>query len=155
MNSFYSKAELVNLGFNKLGENVLISKKCSIYGAENITIGSNVRIDDFCILSGKITIDNYVHIAAASLLYGGSSGINMKDFSCLSSRCAVYAISDDYSGKYMTNSTVPEDLKNVISNEVIIGKHVVVGTGSTILPGVKIVDGVAIGSISLINKSLT
>lgn len=154
MTSFYSENELAYLGLKSYGNNVLISKKSSIYGANNIEIGNNVRIDDFCILSGNIKIGDYVHIAAATLLYGGEDGIILKDFSCLSSRCAVYAISDDYSGNFMTNSTVPNKYKNVISKKTIIGKHVVVGTGSTVLPGVEIIDGASIGAMSLINKSL-
>ena len=56
MNNFYDAQELKEFGFAKVGINVLISRKASIYGAKNMSIGSNVRIDDFCILSGKITI---------------------------------------------------------------------------------------------------
>ena len=54
MNSFYSPEELKSLELKEYGENVLISRKCSIYGAENIRLGSHVRIDDFCVLSGKV-----------------------------------------------------------------------------------------------------
>ncbi len=150
MSSFYSEEELKNLGFKKLGVNVLISKKASIYGAENISIGNNVRIDDFCILSGVVELGNYIHIAAATLLFGGIAGIIMGDFSTISSRSAIYAISDDYSGKYMTNPTIDEKYKNTINKPVSIGKHVVIGTNSTILPGVNIESGVAIGACSLV-----
>lgn len=38
--------------------------------------------------------------------------------------------------------------------KVIIGKHVLIGTDTTVLPGVEIGEGSAIGSMSLINKSL-
>ena len=62
MNSFYSDEELKKIRFKSLGENVLISKKASIYSPEKIIIGNNVRIDDFCILSGNIQIGNHVHI---------------------------------------------------------------------------------------------
>ena len=56
MNSFYSQEELMKIGFLSVGKNVLISKKASIYNPSVISIGNNVRIDDFCILSGKVTI---------------------------------------------------------------------------------------------------
>jgi len=92
--SFYQQQELAELGLKSYGKNVIISRKCSIYGASNISIGNNVRIDDFCVLSGKIEIGNFVHIAAASLLFGGEHGIIMEDFSGLSSRCVIYAESD-------------------------------------------------------------
>lgn len=70
MNSFYSKEELQNIGFKKIGENVLISKKASIYSPQNIIIGNHVRIDDFTILSGEIEMGDYVHISAYVALYG-------------------------------------------------------------------------------------
>lgn len=39
MNSFYSREELKKIGFKSYGENVLISKKASIYSPEKIEIG--------------------------------------------------------------------------------------------------------------------
>jgi galactoside O-acetyltransferase len=113
MTSFYTEEELAKLGLKNYGSNILISRKCSIYSPENISLGNNVRIDDFCVLSGKITIGDFVHIAAASLLFGGEQGIIMKDFSGLSSRCVVYAESDDYSGEGMINPTIPNELRKI------------------------------------------
>ena len=48
---FYSREQLKKIGFKSLGKNVLISDKTSIYSPENISIGNNVRVDDFSILS--------------------------------------------------------------------------------------------------------
>ena len=62
--SFYSQKELTSIGFKSIGTNVLISKKASFYSPEEISIGNNVRIDDFCILSGKITLGSNIHISA-------------------------------------------------------------------------------------------
>ena len=154
MSSFYTNEELAQLGFKKIGKNVLISRHTSIYGAQNMTIGDNVRIDDYCLLSGKITLGNYIHIAAYTAMFAGDAGIEMKDFTGLSPRCAVYAVSDDYSGAAMTNPTVPDECRNVIGGPVVLEKHVVVGTGSTILPNVTIGEGTSVGSMALVHKSL-
>lgn len=54
--SFYTHDELAEIGFKSCGKNVLISRKASIYSPAKIEIGDNVRIDDFCILSGVIFI---------------------------------------------------------------------------------------------------
>lgn len=153
MNSFLDKKELQNLGFKSIGENVMISRKASIYGARNIEIGNNVRIDDFCILSGKITLKNNIHIAAYSALYGSDVGIDIEDFANISSRVCIYAISDDYSGVSMTNPTIPDKYKNLEKAPVTIGNHVIVGTGSTILPGADLKIGTAVGAMSLVRKS--
>lgn len=153
MNSFLEKSEIEKMGFASVGEDVRISRFARFYGAENMHIGNHVRVDDFCILSGEIVLRSYTHLAAATLLFAGDSGIEIQDYSTLSSRCAVYAISDDYSGEAMTNPTVPEEFRKVTGEKITVGKHVIVGTGSTILPGVDIGEGGSFGAMSLINKS--
>ena len=105
--SFYTDEELSKIGFKVIGKNVLISKNTSIYGAEKISLASNIRIDDFCILSGKIEIGNHVHIGAGSYLMAGNEGICLQDFSGLSQQVCIYALSDDYSGNSLTNPTIP------------------------------------------------
>ena len=153
--SFYTEEELKKINLKSFGKNVLISKKCSIYGAENIEIGSNVRIDDFCILSGKIRLGSFIHISAYTSLFGGrEEGIVLEDYTTVSSRCVIYALSDDYSGEYMTNAVVPTKYTNVTEAKVELKKYAIVGTGCTILPGVVIEEGVAVGAMSLINRSL-
>lgn len=154
MNSFYSTDELAQLGFASVGKNVLVSRKASIYGADKMYIGDNVRVDDFCILSGKIEIGNYVHIAAFSGLWGGNAGIYLRDFVNISSKNVIYAISDDYSGETMTNPMVSDEFKNVREEKVVLEKHVIIGSGSCILPGVTIETGTAVGSMSLVNRNL-
>lgn len=153
MNSFYSEEELKQLGLGGYGRNVWISRKTSIYGADKINIGDNVRIDDFCILSNNIVIGDYVHIAAYTALYGGDKGIFIGDFANISSRVSVYSISDDYSGASMTNPMIPDEYKQINSERVIIGRHVIVGSGCVILPGVILKEGSAFGALSLINRN--
>jgi galactoside O-acetyltransferase len=154
---FYSKNELVEIGFKSIGDNVLISNRCSIYNPKNIELGNNVRIDDFCVISagnGGIKLGNNVHIAIFCSLMGNEE-IVMKDFSGLSSRVSIYTSTDDYSGEFMTNPTVNKEFPNVISGKVILGKHVIIGAGTIILPNVEIEDYSAIGSLSLVNKNIS
>lgn len=152
MSNFYSYEELRELGFRHLGSDVLISRKTSIFKPERIQIGNHVRIDDYCLLSGVITLGNYIHIAAYSAFFGGESSIEMENFSGLAYRSTIVAESDDYSGEYMTNPTIPINLRKVSYGKVHIGKHVVLGTGSIILPNVTIGDGCSFGAMSLINR---
>ena len=153
MNSFYSEEELKEIGFRSYGKDVYISRKCSIYGAERIEIGNHVRIDDFCILSGRISLGDYIHIAAYTALYGGESGIIVQDYANVSSRVSVYSISDDYSGESMTNPMIPEKYKKVISKQVKIGKHTIIGASSVIMPGVELAEGGAFGAFSFVNRN--
>jgi len=153
-NSFYSDDEIKNFGFKSVGENVLISKKASFYGVENISLGDNVRIDDFCILSGIIVIGSYVHISAHTCLYG-RRGIFVSDFSGLSPRVTIFSETDDFSGEYMIGPLVPKEFRNVIGGEVVIEKFVQVGANSIVFPNLTIGEGAAVGAMSLINSNVT
>jgi dTDP-4-amino-4,6-dideoxy-D-glucose acyltransferase len=147
--------EVINsMGFATVGENVMISGRASFYNCANISIGSNVRIDDFCVLAagaGGIYLDNFVHIAVGSTLIGAGK-ITMSDFSGLSSRVSIYSSSDDYSGATMTNPTVPAEYTGVAHADVFLGRHVIVGSGSVILPGVTLEEGAAVGALSLVSR---
>jgi len=150
-----SQQQLNEMGFNTIGNNVRISDKASIYGADKINIGNNVRIDDFCVLSagfGGIIIGDFVHIAVYSSIIGAGE-IFIDDFSNISSRVSIYSSNDDYSGAFMTNPMVPENYTNVTSLPVHLGKHVIIGSGSVVLPGVNIETGAAIGALSLVKNS--
>lgn len=151
MTSFYNEEELKTLGLKSYGNNVKISRHACFYGVDKISVGSNIRIDDFCIFSGNITLGSNIHIAAFTALYGGKDGIVIEDFANLSSRIGVYSTSDDYSGETMTNPTIPDEYKNVDSAPVHIGRHVIIGSNAVVLPGVMIAEGSSFGSFSFIN----
>lgn len=149
-----SREAIEALGFSSVGENVQISYRASFYGASRIALGNNVRIDDFCVLSagsGGIDIGNNIHIAVYSSLIG-TGKISLSDFCNLSSRVSIYSSNDDYSGATLTNPTVPSEFTGVTHANVFLGKHVIVGCGSVILPGVTLEEGVAVGALSLVNR---
>lgn len=149
-----SREAIEALGFASVGENVQISNCTSFYGTARITLGSNVRIDDFCVISagvGGIMIGNHVHIAVGASLIGAGK-ITLCDFVGISSRASIYSSNDDYSGAAMTGPTLPSEFTNVRHADVYMEKHVIVGSGSIILPGVTLEEGVAVGALSLVHK---
>ncbi|MBV6750858.1 acyltransferase [Pseudomonas chlororaphis] len=151
--AYLSVAELQNFGFKKIGKNVKISDKASIYNAEDIEIGDYSRIDDFCIISGNVKIGRFNHITPMCLVAGGVPGVVLDDFCTLAYGVKVFAQSDDYSGETLTNSLIPKDLKNEKLASVSLKKHVIVGAGTVILPGVVVEVGCSIGAMSLLTKS--
>ena len=50
----------------------------------------------------------------------------------------------------MTNPTVPTEYTKVRSSPVLLGRHVVVGAGTIILPGSKVLEGASVGALSLV-----
>ncbi|WP_084684888.1 acyltransferase [Methylohalobius crimeensis] len=149
-----TRKQLKSMGFASLGEHVLISDKASIYGAESISIGNHVRIDDFCVLSagdGGIHLGNYIHIAVFSSLIGQGK-IVLENFCGLSSRVSIYSSNDDYSGVALTNPMVPDAFKAVTHGSVVLEKHVIIGSGSIVLPNVRLGIGCAIGALTLVTR---
>ena len=153
MSSFYSNTELVELGLKSYGSNVLISKKCSIYSPEKISVGNNVRIDDFCILSGEITLGNYVHISAYSALYG-AMGIEFRDYSGCSARTTIYSAMDDFSGEYLIGPVNSEGTTNVTGGKVIVDRYVQIGAHCLVFPNITIHEGSVVGALSLVTKDI-
>lgn len=150
---FYSREELEALPFKKIGQNVQISKTSNFYNMEDIEIGDNVRIDDFSLISGKIKIGSYVHIASYVGLHG-RFGITLHDFSGISSKSTLFSGSDDYSGNYLTNPTVPEEFTRVDGRPIVLQRHSLLGANTIVLPGVNVGEGAATGAFCLVNRDL-
>lgn len=154
MNStFYNREELAQLGLHSYGENVCISRKCSIFSPEKISIGNNVRVDDFCILSGRIILHNNIHISAYSALYGGF-GIEFLDHSGCSARTTIYSAMDDFSGDYLIGPMHPNNLTNVQGGKVVVGEFVQIGANCVVFPNLTIGEGAVIGAMSLVRESV-
>lgn len=149
MSSFYTREELEALGFASIGRDVLISRYTSIYGAGSIHIGDNVRIDDFCILSGHIKLGSHIHIAAGCYLFGMGE-IEMHDFSGLSSRVALYSATDDFFGRGLSIPNVPIQYRAPQYGRIVLRPYSVIGTGTTVLPDSVLEEGAAVGAMSLV-----
>lgn len=151
--AFLSKEALNLIGFKSLGKDVLISDKAVIYNPEKISIGHFSRIDDFCVISGKVSIGRNVHIAVFCNVAGGTEGIRLDDFSGLAYGVNLFTQSDDYSGVTLTNPTVPDEYKTEIKKPITVGKHSIIGTNSIVFPGVDLAEGTSIGAQSIMTKS--
>ena len=144
------------MGFARVGENSAVSRNCTIIGVENVTIGDNARIDGFTSIiapEGKVKIGSHVQIGIGCVL-GARAGIVLEDYSSLSHGVRILTAVDDFSGRNLTNSTLPRDVLRVQAAAITIGRFVPIGTGSLILPGVEIQEGAAIGAMSLVRTSL-
>lgn len=147
----YTEYELKRIGFKSIGVGVMIARSVKLFGVEKIEIGDNVRIDEFCILSGKIKIGNHIHLAPAVMLFGGDDGIVIDDFCGISSRTALYTTSDDFSGEFLTNPNIPDEYRRVTGGNIVLERFVSIGTGCTIMKSSMLCEGSAFGSMSFIS----
>lgn len=118
-----------------------------------ISIGDNSRIDDFCAISGEIIIGSNVHITVHCSITASLSPILIGDFVGIAAGSHVFSSMDDFSGKTLTNPTIPMKYKEIKHGTVKIGKHSIIGASSVIFPSVEIGEGCAIGAMTLVNKN--
>jgi len=153
---FFNEQDLKDFGFKSIGKNIKISSDVRIYGQENITIGDNVRIDDFSCLAavgGQIDIGNQVFIARNSHL-SGALGIKIQDFSSMAANVVIYSGIDDFSGKYLTAQAIPKKYTKKSGGKVCIGRHVIIGANTVILGASNVGEGCSIGASSLVKNDL-
>lgn len=153
MDSFYSEKELQEIGFKSIGRNVKLSRKASIYSPGKISIGDNVRIDDFCILSGSITLGNNIHISAYVALYG-AEGIEFEDYTGISARSTIYSAMDDFSGDFLVGPIHPEEYTHITGGKVIVKSYTQIGANVLVFPNLTIGEGCVVGACSMVRKDL-
>ncbi len=149
--SYYTSKELRELGLKKYGKNLRLSRKVSLYSPENIAFGDNVRIDDFCILSGKIKIASQVHIGAGVYLYG-NSGISIGSYAGVSAKSIIYSEIDDFASSMLVGAQFPKGYREVIAKKVSIADYCQVGAGAVLFPGVEMQKGSMLGAVSLLKS---
>ena len=157
---YFSVKELKKKGFKKIGKNVQISKNVNFYNFRG-SIGSNCRIDDNCVFIGKISIGNYVHIAAFNLLSASrhNNKITVSNFTGIGPRCYISCSTEDYLADDISNPTIKKKLrKNIIFSDIVIGENVLVGAGCSIIPRnnkkINIGDNVSIATNTIIFNTI-
>ncbi|WP_309644125.1 acyltransferase [Phenylobacterium sp.] len=154
---FMREAELRDLGVAEVGENVAVHETCVLVAMENMRFGSNVRIDPFTLLSaagGWLRVGDFVHVSSHCAIMAGA-GVELADFAGVAAGARILSRSDDFSGGHLTGPTVPAQFTSATADRPVrLGRHVVVGAGSVVLPQVEIGDGTTTGAGSIIIRSL-
>jgi galactoside O-acetyltransferase len=122
---------------------------------DRFELGAFSQIDDFvfCFIGAGCRIGRNVHIASFCSIIGGGE-LTMEEFSGLSAGCRIITGSDDFTGPWLTNPTVPAEFTNVTRGHVRIQRHAVIGSNAVVFPGVTIGEGAAVGAGCLVRKDL-
>src|ERR1700712_1822262 len=118
--NYLTEHDLKDHGFKKLGSNVRIHETAILVDLERIEIGSNVRIDPYCVLSaagGYLKIGSHIHLGSHDGIVGGG-GVELADFVNLSQGVRIYSVSDDYTGESLTSPMIPRHLSHPVSGPV-------------------------------------
>lgn len=139
-----------------IGKHVKIYDLAKIIATNtNFSVDDYSQIDDFVFINAgiKTSIGKFVHISSFTSIIGGGELI-MGDFSGLSAGCRIITGSDDFTGAFLSNPTVPAKYKNVQIGAITIGKHAIIGSNAVILPNVTVGEGATVGAGCLVAKDL-
>lgn len=155
---YFNSAELRILGFRAVGENCRVSKRVEIQDPGKIELGSNVRIDAFVTITtgqeGYLKVSSNTHIADGVRI-SAAAGVEIGEFVGIASRVVILSSSDDYSGEFMVGPLSPSGTNGGRYGLIRIHDYVVIGTSSVVFPGSTLEVGVAVGALSLVNRSLS
>ena len=134
-----------------LGKKAIIGKTVRFRKPERVTVGDWSIVDDFTYVSCGLTVGQYTHIGAGGVLIGGEAHIRIGHFVNIAPGCRLMAASNDFTGGGLVGPAIPpEYADHSIVADIEIADHVLLGTGTVVLPGVKIPEGVATGAMTLI-----
>lgn len=132
---FLNSKEIRELGIT-CGENCLLHKTTLVYGAQRISMGHDVRIDAFNVLSageGYIKMGSHIHISSHCLFVGGA-GIIMENFTNVAAGCKLYSMSDSFKGDALIGPMVPEHTREVKKGEIIMEMCSTLGANCIMMP---------------------
>ena len=150
---YLSESEIIKLKLD-IGKNNLISRNVKFY-SKTLKIGNNCRIDDDVVFKGKVILKNNIHLARGCTLSGGDKGIFIDNLAAVSNYVQMYSASDDYKREYMPSATLSNKMmkkySKLYSDKIKIGKAVLIGNMSCILPGATFEDFSSCSAYSIIN----
>jgi len=136
-----------------------MKKNFIVYGKGKITIGKNVRIDNFVIFTSnnkksKLIIEDNVHISSFCFI-NFNYNVIIKEFSGLSVGVRIFTESElRNEDNLFFNPTAEHKIKRkTIKGSVKIEKNSIIGSNAVLLPGVVIGKACIIGANSVVRKS--
>lgn len=141
----YSRRELLRLGFWHVGSDVSVSKSAQFHGLL-ASISDGARIDDYCVITGKVEIGRSAHVSPFVFLSGSGGCIRLMDGSGVGSHSSLFTKSQVY------DLLTPRAERHV--GDVEIGTSTILGRNVTVLPGVSIGRNCVIGAGCVISESI-
>ncbi|GAH04177.1 unnamed protein product [marine sediment metagenome] len=139
------------------GKNATIYPLAKIINPENLSLGDESNIADFCFIYaiGKgIEIGNFCNIGEHVIIQSGGL-VKLGDFVGLGARSTVYSASDSFEGDGLSGLNLLDNkYRSITYKDIIINKHAIIGMCSIIMPGVTIGEGCSIGIGSLVTKDM-
>lgn len=150
-----SNQELNELGFRSIGQDVRIDRRAAIFGAPFISLGSHIRIDCFAVITAGpslVSIGSFSHVAAHTYISGAQGGVVLGYGVGLAPFVALYSAVEDYTSGFLTNPSIPPELRKTDIGRIEILPHSALGSGAVVLCGKRVGFATSVGALSLVNR---
>jgi galactoside O-acetyltransferase len=143
------------LQFRRTGSNVVIYKFAVILSPENVTLGSDVIIDDFVFIGchQRLIVGNRVHISSHSSITGGGR-VLMGDFSGLGSGVRLISGTDDFTEGRLNGCAIPPEFRETRRGTLVLEPYAIIGANAVVLPDITIGEGATVGAGSVVTRNL-
>lgn len=152
-----SEEEIRGLGLRRVGKDCVIHQTVQFFNPQAISIGDNVRIDCFSLISAGpkgVEIGSHVHIGAGCYFFGGGGRLVLEDFSGASPRVSLFTASDDFIEGYLRGPRVPDKYRKVRQGDVVLRFNAGVAAGSILLPGVSVGVNACVGAMTVVSRNI-
>lgn len=140
-------------GLMSLGSDVYVHETAVIKRPQHVSIGSHVAIDNGVIISTKLSVGDYVHIAPYVVMIGGEgSSVEIGDFAGVAAGTKIVAGSEKYTGEGLVGPTIPIEYREVSYSAVKFERFAGCGVNCSIMPGVTLSQGAILGANSLLTS---
>lgn len=145
--------------FKSVGRGVKVSTEAVVYGAENVEIGDNTRIDTGVLIlaaseGAYLKLGSHIHVAARAI-FMASGGIEIGDFSTVGFQSTLISASDEFSGNCLVGPVFEEAFIKVKKDPIRLQTHCIITTNCTVLPGSFMLEGSVLGAMSLLKGRLS
>ena len=172
----YLRSKLYPALLADVGKNVVFGRGVTLRHPHKIRIGSNVIIDDNCVLDAKgetntgISIGDGVFIGRNTILYCKNGDIEIQSRVNIGANCEVYSkqrlvigqgtliAAYNYimsGGRYDYRSAVPlADQSSYSDGPTLVGENCWIGAKGVVLDGVSIGDNTIVGAGAVVTKDI-
>lgn len=159
----YWKAKLKHLG-----QDTIIDQYVEIWGAKNVSIGSNCHIDTNVRLGagersqgqhGSIEIGDFVHLGPGVHI-AGRGGVRIGDFVGISANAHLYSATgvvlrpEDPGQLISMSHMAPHDQQHVYEAPIEIGEYAFIGIMARVMPGVTVGRGAIVHANAEVTRSI-
>lgn len=152
-NPFFSREELLSVGFTSVGRDTQVSRRASLIGVSG-TLGDFTRVDDFVVLKGTMNLGRAVHISSFCIIAGSSAPVTIGDLVAIGAYTAVYGSSDNYRSDLLTGPLARRDLVDPIVGPVRIERGALVGAHCVVLPNSVVGEFATIGAHCIVSRPI-